>query len=153
MEKTISFALGSINNQIKRRIDSLPIMQDNDIKGIYGYVIGFLNDNRHRDVYQKDIEEQLCVRRSSVSSLLNQMEIAGLIERRSVDGDGRLKKVVLTQKAIAINDSIIEEFQRLEVGLREGMSEEEIKTLFALLEKVKANVENLKEICSYNNDK
>ena len=142
MEKTISFELRSINNQIRRRINALPIMQDNDIKGVYGHVIGFLNENRHRDIYQKDIEEQLCVRRSSVSSLLNQMETMGLIERRSVDGDGRLKKVVLTQKAIEINDSIIKEFQRLEVRLKDGMSDEEIKTLFKLLDKVKTNVEN-----------
>lgn len=145
MEKTISFELRSINNQIRRRINALPIMQDNDIKGVYGHVIGFLNENRHRDIYQKDIEEQLCVRRSSVSSLLNQMETMGLIERRSVDGDGRLKKVVLTQKAIAINDSIIEEFQRLEVRLKDGMSDEEISALFKLLDKVKANVENLQD--------
>ena len=145
MEKTISFELRSINNQIRRRINALPIMQDNDIKGVYGHVIGFLNENKHRDIYQKDIEEQLCVRRSSVSSLLNQMETMGLIERRSVDVDGRLKKLILTQKAIEINDSIIREFQRLEVGLKEGMSDEEINTLFKLLDKVKANVENFQD--------
>ena len=145
MEKTISFELRSINNQIKRRINALPIMQDNDIKGIYGHVIGFLSENRHRDVYQKDIEEHLCLRRSSVSSLLNQMQKAGLIERQSVDGDARLKKVMLTQKAIEINDSIVKEFQRIEIGLREGISGEDMTRLFALLDKVKSNVEKLSE--------
>jgi len=79
MEKTISFELRFINNQIKRRINSIPILQNNDIKGIYGHVIGFLSENAHKDVYQKDIEEHLSIRRSSVTSLLNQMEKAGYI--------------------------------------------------------------------------
>ncbi|MDE6275693.1 MAG: MarR family transcriptional regulator [Clostridia bacterium] len=141
MEKTISFELRFINNQIKRRINSIPTLQNNDIKGIYGHVIGFLSENSNRDIYQKDVEEHLSIRRSSVTNLLNQMEKAGLIERRSVDGDGRLKKVVLTQKSIDIHDCIVGEFKKIEVKLREGISEEELDTLFRLLDKVKNNVE------------
>ena len=141
MAKTISFELRFINNQIKRRINSVPTLQINDIKGIYGHVIGFLTENSHRDVYQKDIEEHLSIRRSSVTNLLNQMEKSGLIERRSVDGDGRLKKVVLTQKSIDIRESIDRELGKIEIKLRDGMSEEELDTLFRLLDKVKNNVE------------
>lgn len=141
MEKTISFELRFINNQIKRRINSIPILQSNDIKGIYGHVIGFLSDNAHRDVYQRDVEEHLSIRRSSVTNLLSQMEKAGLIERHSVDGDGRLKRVVLTQKALDIHESIDLELKKIEIKLREGMSEEELDTLFRLLGKVKDNVE------------
>ena len=141
MAKTISFELRFINNQIKRRINSVPTFQINDIKGIYGHVIGFLTENSHRDVYQKDIEEHLSIRRSSVTNLLNQMEKSGLIERRSVDGDGRLKKVVLTQKSIEIRESIDRELGKIEIKLRDGMSEEELDTLFRLLDKVKNNVE------------
>ena len=143
MEKTISFELRFINNQIKRIINTLPVLQSNDIKGIYGHVIGFLSENSHRDIYQKDIEEHLSIRRSSVTNLLNQMEKMGLIERRSVDGDGRLKKVVLTQKSIDIHESICVEFKKIEVKLRDGMSEEELDTLFCLLDKVKKNVEKV----------
>lgn len=141
MEKTISFELGLINNQIKRRIDSMPILLSNEIKGIYAHVIGFLNDNKHRDVYQKDIEEQLSIRRSSVTSLLNQMEKMGLIERKSVCGDGRLKRVVLTRKAEEVCESINGEILRLETELRNGVSQEELDTLFKLLDKVKKNAE------------
>lgn len=143
MEKTISFELHFINNQIKRIINSIPTLQSNDIKGVYGHVIGFLCENSHRDIYQKDIEEHLSIRRSSVTNLLNQMEKSGLIERRSVDGDGRLKKVVLTQKSIDIHESIGIEFKKIEVKLQEGMSQEELDVLFRLLDKVKNNVEKV----------
>ncbi len=141
MEKTISFELRFINNQIKRRINSIPILQNNDIKGIYGHVTGFLSENAHKDVYQKDIEEHLSIRRSSVTSLLNQMEKAGFIERHSVDGDGRLKRVALTQKSLDIHGSIECELSKIEIKLREGMSEDDLDTLFRLLDKIKNNVE------------
>lgn len=141
MEKTISFELRFINNQIKRRINSIPILQNNDIKGIYGHVIGFLSENAHKDVYQKDIEEHLSIRRSSVTSLLNQMEKAGFIERHSVDGDGRLKRVALTQKSLDIHGSIECELSKIEIKLREGMSEDDLDTPFRLLDKIKNNVE------------
>ncbi len=141
MEKTISFELRFINNQIKRRINSIPILQNNDIKGIYGHVIGFLSENAHKDVYQKDIEEHLSIRRSSVTSLLNQMEKAGYIERHSVDGDGRLKRVALTQKSLDIHGSIECALSKIEIKLREGMSEDDLDTLFRLLDKIKNNVE------------
>lgn len=140
MEKTISFELRFITNQIKRRINSAPALQNNDIKGIYGHVIGFLSENSNRDIYQRDIEEHLSIRRSSVTNLLNQMEKSGLIERRSVDGDGRLKKVVLTQKSVDIHESVDRELGRIEIKLREGMSQEELDALFYLLDKVKNNV-------------
>lgn len=141
MEKTISFELRAINNQIKRRINSLQVLQENEVKGIYCHVIGFLSDNADRDVYQKDIEEHLSIRRSSVTSLLNSMEDCGLVERKPVNGDGRLKKVALTQKALEIHDCIDCEIKRLEVKLREGMSPQELKTLFSLLDKIRTNVE------------
>ena len=141
MEKTISFELRFINNQIKRRINSIPILQNNDIKGIYGHVIGFLSENAHKDVYQKDIEEHLSIRRSSVTSLLNQMEKAGFIERHSVDGDGRLKRVALTQKSLDIHGSIECELSKIEIKLREGTTEDDLDTLFRLLDKIKNNVE------------
>lgn len=143
MEKTISFELRFINNQIKRRINSIPILQSNDIKGIYGHVIGFLVENSHREVYQKDVEEHLSIRRSSVTNLLSQMEKAGLIERHSVDGDGRLKRVALTQKSLDIHESIDCEMSKIEIKLRDGMSEDELDTLFRLLDKIKSNVENI----------
>ncbi|MDE7208414.1 MAG: MarR family transcriptional regulator, partial [Clostridia bacterium] len=59
----------------------------------------------------------------------------------SVDGDGRLKRVSLTQKSLDIHDSIDCELGKIEIKLREGMSEEELDTLFRLLDKVKNNVE------------
>ena len=47
-----------------------PAFQSNEVRGIYGYVIGFLYRNSDRNIFQKDIEEELSTRRSSVTNLL-----------------------------------------------------------------------------------
>ncbi len=143
MDKSIGFEIRAISNGIKRYINSLPAFLDNEVRGGYGYVIGFLYANSHRDVYQKDIEEEMSIRRSSVTNLLSQMEKYGLIERESVSGDGRLKKVVLTQKAVRIHENLKREIENVEDKLCQGMSRDEIDELMRLLTKVKSNMEKL----------
>ena len=141
MEKSIGFEIRSISNQIKRYLDSLPAFQSNEVRGIYGYVIGFLYRNSDRNIFQKDIEEELSTRRSSVTNLLGQMEKCGLSERLAVKDDARLKKVVLTEKAIAMQKQIEQEISGVENQLCKGFSQGEKEALIAMLAKVRKNVE------------
>ncbi len=60
------------------------------------WVINYLYENRGRDVFQRDIQEQFAVRRSTVTGILQLMEKNGWITRQSVGEDARLKKIVLT---------------------------------------------------------
>ncbi|MDE5990849.1 MAG: MarR family transcriptional regulator [Clostridia bacterium] len=145
MEKTIGFEVRSISNQIKRYLNSLPAFQSNEVRGIYGYVMGFLYKNSDRDIFQKDIEEELSIRRSSVTNLLGRMESCGLIERQSVSGDARLKKVVLTEKAIQMQEQIDKEIKGVEERLSKGLTEREKEELFKLLAKVRKNVEEFSQ--------
>ena len=140
MERSIGLELRSVNNQIKRYINALPVFQSNEVSGIYGYVIGFIYRNPDRDIFQKDIEEELSVRRSSVTNLLCQMEKYGLIERTSVSGDGRLKKVVLTQKAVDMQLEIERGIAEVEEKLKKGLTKSEQEQLFLLLAKLKNNM-------------
>ena len=145
MERSIGFEVRSISNQIKRYLNSLPAFQNNEVRGIYGYVMGFLYRNSDKDIYQKDIEEELSIRRSSVTNLLGKMEKCGLIERQSVCGDARLKKVVLTEKAVQMQEQIDKEIKGVEKKLSEGLSDSEQELLFALLARVRKNVESFSE--------
>ena len=55
---------------------------------------------RHREeqVFQRDIEREFSITRSTVTNILQLMERKGYIERRSVPQDARLKKLVLTEE-------------------------------------------------------
>ena len=69
------------------------------------------------------------------------MEQKGYIERVSVENDARLKKIVLTEKAIEIHQKITKEIELREDRLRKGVSEEELKVFFDVMAKFSNNME------------
>lgn len=56
---------------------------------------------------QADIAEALCVKPSSVTSMLNNMEKDGVITRISDTTDKRIKRTYLTDKGIEISDKVL----------------------------------------------
>ena len=69
------------------------------------------------------------------------MEKNGYITRESVASDARLKKIVLTEKAITLHNLIIEDIRQREKRMKTGLSEEELATFFSITEKIRANLE------------
>ena len=56
-----------------------------------GYIISYLCENKDKNIFQRDIEREFDLSRSTVSTILKQLESEGLIERKSVIIDARLK--------------------------------------------------------------
>ncbi len=69
------------------------------------------------------------------------MEQKGFIERVSVENDARLKKIVLTEKAVDIHKRITREIENREKRMRNGIADEELKIFFKVIQKVTANME------------
>lgn len=115
------------------------------LTGLQARIIGFVEHSNQagRDIFQKDIEVQFGIRRSSVTSVLNNLEKNGFICRQSVESDARLKKIVLTQKAKEIGCDHRQRVIRFENSLLENMTAQEIATLKTLLAKVEENVAKL----------
>nr|WP_306286949.1 MarR family transcriptional regulator [Neglectibacter timonensis] len=108
---------------------------------MHGWVIGYLYENRNRDVFQRDLQEQFSIRRSTVTGILQLMEKNGLITRQSVDEDARLKKIVLTPKAIEQHEQIHRSIRKVEEQLSEGLTPEEKQTFLELCDKIRRNIE------------
>ena len=72
---------------------------------MHGWIIRYLYENREQDIFQKDIEQRFAVGRSTVTNLIQLMEKKGFVKRESVKQDARLKKVILTEKGIASQES------------------------------------------------
>lgn len=111
------------------------------ITGTNGWLLGYLEDNSHRNVYQKDLEDAFCITRSTVSRVVDGLVKKGLIERQPVPEDARLKRLVLTPKATALTAMMREDGQKLEARLTAGFSREEIETLLQYLDRMKQNIE------------
>ena len=104
-------------------------------------ILHFLNDNRGKDIFQRDIEDRFKIRRSTVSVMLSSMESRGYIKRLSVEQDARLKKIVLTQKASALDDQIKENIESYDRLLTEGLNEQELAQFFDVIDKIRRNIE------------
>lgn len=144
-ERRIGFELHAISNLIKRRFDSFEGKKYADkVTGVHGWIIGYLYARRDTDVFQRDIEKTCNIRPSSASNILSLMEKNGMITRVSVPYDNRLKKIVLTQKAIDISESIHRDIDETELLLQKGISGEELSVFYTVLDKIKHNLEENK---------
>lgn len=132
----ISRKVNSLSNKIKRRIDK--VTSEYGVTAGQAKIIGFIyfNSMEGKDVYQKDIEEEFDIRRSSVTSVLNLMEKNDLIKRVSVMEDGRLKKIVLTERAKELHNSVHSEIEQIENIFTKELSIEEITIFGKMLERL-----------------
>ena len=73
--------------------------------------------------------------------MLKLMEKNGLITRESVPYDARLKKIVLTDKAVDIHKKAVKNIKMIENTLKDGITDDELQAFYKVVDKIKANVE------------
>lgn len=145
-KRKIGFEIKSTSNRISRQILYFSAINESErLTGMHGWVLGFLYDNRDRDIFQKDLENIIETRKSSITNMLQTMEQNGLIVRQSVDKDARLKKILLTQKGIDLQSRIKYTLNNFEENLKEGISNEEIEVFYKVLEKINKNLDKIGE--------
>lgn len=132
------------SHQLKNYLDS--VFGNTDLNGLQARILNFVENNDWQgvDVYQKDIEAEFKIRRSSVSSVLDTMEKNGYIRRVSVLADARLKKLVLTDKAKETAVSYRSSLTEFEAALESGLTEEEIQAFKTVLYKIVDNAIKIK---------
>ncbi len=131
-----------LSNLIRREMDASRVKRGLPVTAMHGLIIGYLCKNSDRDVFQKDIEEAFSYRRSTASTVLGLMEEKGLIDRVSVPYDARLKKLVLTDKALEIVAAHEEDSAEVDALMMRGISDEELDGFFSVLDRM---IDNLKE--------
>ncbi len=141
-DRRIGFELHRSSRIVKRYMDNdASKSYVEKITGTHGRVIGWLYRNRHRDIFQKDFEKEFDIRRSTASKILSLMESNDLILRESVPYDARLKRIILTPKALEVQSVVENAFSRMEEKIKEGITDEELAVFFRVLDKVNKNME------------
>ena len=146
-ERVVGRDIKCMSNLLRRIHSASPVLRECDnLTGMHGRVLGYLyHESEGRDVFQKDIEAVFEMRRSTASETLKLMEENGLIIRQAVESDGRLKKIVLTDKAKEISKRVFDEIRATESKIVEGVTEDELDAFYAVYDKVKANMLGLIE--------
>ena len=130
-----------LSRQIKRKVDEA--VSKYNVTAVQCSFIEFINRNRKEgNVYAKDIESRFNMRRATVAEILSLMEKNGLIERKSMSEDARLKEITLTKKSTEIINSVETEVKKVEQDLKKDLTEEELQNFMNILEKMSKNLEN-----------
>lgn len=132
----------AIVNLIRHKInesEKLNVIQK-EISRRQAAVIGIIDESGNKPVFQKDITKILRIRRSTATSMLQDMEKEGLITREPVGTDMRLKKLALTEKSIHYAIIIREEFTMIEQSIMSGFTEKESAQLRSYLDRIKDNL-------------
>lgn len=98
-------------------------------------------ETKKRDVFQKDIEKEFRIRKSSVTSVLQLLEKNEYITRECVKEDARLKKLILTDKAREVNGIIGDGLEKREEKIYMALSANEIEMFFQTMEKISSVLE------------
>ena len=69
------------------------------------------------------------------------MEKNGLIKREMVGNDARLRKIVLTEKALELRKKLDKSIKNIEKKMQEGLTKEEVEKYIELTEKMSKNLE------------
>lgn len=143
--RAIGVRFRMINNAFRRYVDhtsELKAELDN-MTCSNGWIIGHLlrMEERGADVYQRDLENDFGITRSTASKVLKLLEKKGMIKRVSVSHDGRMKKILLTEKSRELARKMDKEFEQTERQLTSGFSDEELKALCGFLDRMMNNLE------------
>lgn len=143
MDRHIGREIRGLSNLIKRRIDSQAAkLGIEDMTGVQGWMLHYLHKRTPGgQVFQRDIEEEFGIRRSTATVMLQHLERKGLIERLPVAGDARLKSVVLTKKAEEFYHALHQDRDKMEAIMCKDIPPEELAAFFAVADKIRSNLE------------
>ena len=92
------------------------------------------------DVFQKDLEAEFQMARSTASGILQSMEKKQLIIRESIPRDARLKRLVLTPKGMEFQMEIIDNFARIQKALSADIPEKKLEEFYETADMIRENV-------------
>lgn len=108
-------------------------------------IIAYILKHKNEDIYQRDLENVLKLRRATVSGVLKTMEKNGFITRITDKEDTRIKKIILNKNAEEIFEKSEKKLDELEKIVTKDISKTDLKVFFDVIDKMKKNIENISE--------
>lgn len=141
--KALGAEIRILSNLIQRSLEHSHNKKMADrITGANARIICYLAKRSGQDTFQKDLEAEFGITRSTASKVLNLMEKKGLVERQGVPYDARLRKLVLTQTSDSVFQLMEQDLQQVEHVLTAGFTEKETDQLFSYLHRMQDNLKS-----------
>ncbi len=104
-------------------------------------ILEYLMEHLKEDIYQRDLEKALHLRRATISGVLKTMEKNHLIKRIITTEDARSKKIMINEDAKIVFEKIYKNLLKLEKIMMDGIEEKELEMFLVTLEKMTKNLE------------
>ena len=145
IKRSVCMEIKGINNLVHQELNNAKGRPPHPGTMMQKLFLGYLDAHRDRDVYQTDLEATFHIRRSTASGILQIMVRDGLLVREPVEGDARLKRLVLTPIAQEQLSQMQQDLLRVENKATAALTKQELETLFTLLDKVRGSLAPGKE--------
>lgn len=129
--------ISKLSNKLRRKIDAFSSRES--FSGSQGRVLHFILA-QSSDVFQKDVEEEYSLRPPTATELLKKMEKNGLIYREAMASDARMKRIVVSEKALQYKDMVIADITALEDELTKDIPQNELDIFLKVIEKMLDNI-------------
>lgn len=140
-ERRIGYQLKALDHMFRRNMEAS--IRKNGFEGmsvINAWIIDYLAQNEGIDIFQKDIEKNFKIGKSSIAGTLKMMEEKDFIIRQSVKGDARLKRVCLTDKGREYACKMEQGRDDMEQKVCRGLSKDELEMFFRIIKKMQDNL-------------
>ena len=140
--QVIPAQLRRVNNLIFRKIGQFS--RTNGVEAVtpmHGWIMEYLYRHSETPVFQRDIEREFSITRSTVTNILQLMERKGYIERQSVPQDARLKKLVLTEEGARIHEKTLHSLHQTDEFVESLLTPEENAEFLRLLNKLREGLQ------------
>jgi len=141
LRRIVGYEIKTLENLITREIlavakeEGYPALTTVQIR-----IMRYLFMNKDKEIYQRDIEKNFVVRRSTASGIIDTMVKNGMLKREESSLDLRFKRIVLTDKYIDQMDLLENLIEKFQLKLTEGISDVELNTFFSVIDKMKDNL-------------
>lgn len=143
--RKLGFTIRVIQNQIKTIINSMVTVPGSPQSLLQSGIVGYLYHHREEPVYQRDVEKVFRISRATASNTLQVMERNGLIVRKALDKDARLKRILMTEAALQGSRQVESRIEEMEQRMTKGLTAPEVEELHRMLGIVLKNLEEYRE--------
>lgn len=130
-KKHIGFLIKNIDDKLKAKANAN--LKEHGLTIAQGRVLSILAESKGADTTQKDLEEALGVSHPTMVGIISRMEAGGFVVCHQDTNDKRNKIVMMTEKAVAVDNNIEKVIESNENEMLKPLSDTERKELARML--------------------
>ncbi|MCP3032548.1 MarR family transcriptional regulator [Halobacillus sp. A1] len=126
---------------IARALDSISNIEFKEYELTKGQYLYLVRICENPGIIQEKVAEMIKVDRTTAARSIKKLEMNGFIEKKEDEHNKKIRKLFPTEKGTSVYPSIKRENDYSNTVALDGFSEEEVETMFKLLQKARKNIE------------